>query len=239
MKYLGSKARIALPLVRIMLKDRKDGQWYVEPFAGGMNIIDCVEGLRIASDINTYLIEMWRELLSGWVPRLYTRKEYNQVRANPDKYPAHEVGWIGFNCSYCGKWFGGFAETYKTKGIFRDSQKEALRHIEKQLPYLKGIKLHNESYKNLDIPPNSIVYCDPPYKETTGYGTEFNHTDFWKWVREVSKDGHRVFVSEYQAPKDFKCIYSTDLKSNIHKQFNTDDIKVSKERLFIYDPSIK
>ena len=44
MKYMGSKARHAKELLPIILKDRKEGQWYVEPFVGGCNMIDKVTG---------------------------------------------------------------------------------------------------------------------------------------------------------------------------------------------------
>ena len=52
MKYMGSKARIAKYILPIILKDRKPDQWYVEPFVGGCNTIDKVEGLRLGSDAN-------------------------------------------------------------------------------------------------------------------------------------------------------------------------------------------
>lgn len=35
MKYMGSKARHAKELLPIILANRKQGQWYVEPFVGG------------------------------------------------------------------------------------------------------------------------------------------------------------------------------------------------------------
>ena len=57
MKYMGSKNRLAKELLPIILKDRKQGQWYVEPFVGGANMIDKVDGNRIGSDNNKYLIE--------------------------------------------------------------------------------------------------------------------------------------------------------------------------------------
>ena len=38
MKYMGSKNRIAKYILPIILKDRLEGQWYVEPFCGGCNI---------------------------------------------------------------------------------------------------------------------------------------------------------------------------------------------------------
>ena len=34
---MGSKNRIAKFILPIILKERKPEQWYVEPFAGGMN----------------------------------------------------------------------------------------------------------------------------------------------------------------------------------------------------------
>ena len=44
MKYMGSKNRIAKHILPIILKDRKENQYYVEPFVGGANMIDKVQG---------------------------------------------------------------------------------------------------------------------------------------------------------------------------------------------------
>ena len=38
MKYMGSKARIAKHILPMILKNRKEGQCYVEPFVGAANI---------------------------------------------------------------------------------------------------------------------------------------------------------------------------------------------------------
>lgn len=65
MKYMGSKSRIAKYILPIILKDRKDGQYYVEPFCGGCNTIDKVKGLRIGNDKNKFLISMWKYLCNG------------------------------------------------------------------------------------------------------------------------------------------------------------------------------
>jgi DNA adenine methylase len=53
MKYMGSKAKFSKEILPIILKDRTAEQWYVEPFAGGMNMICEVGGKRIANDIST------------------------------------------------------------------------------------------------------------------------------------------------------------------------------------------
>ena len=75
MKYMGSKNRIAKHILPIILKDRKPDQWYVEPFVGGANMIDKVEGNRVGGEINEYIAAMWIALESGWVPRNDYTKE--------------------------------------------------------------------------------------------------------------------------------------------------------------------
>lgn len=50
MRYMGSKARIAKEILPLILADRKEGQYFVEPFCGGCNVTDKVSGNRIAND---------------------------------------------------------------------------------------------------------------------------------------------------------------------------------------------
>ena len=57
MKYMGSKNRIAKYILPIMLESRTKGMTWVEPFVGGANMIDKVDGERIGADLNKYLIE--------------------------------------------------------------------------------------------------------------------------------------------------------------------------------------
>ena len=51
-KYMGSKSRHAKDILPIILKYRKKDQWYVEPFVGGGNMIDKVNGNRMGADYN-------------------------------------------------------------------------------------------------------------------------------------------------------------------------------------------
>lgn len=66
----------------------------------------------------------------------------------------------------------------------------------KQAPNIKGVVIENKSYLKLEIPNNSIIYCDPPYQNTTKYSSTFNHEIFWDWARGKRIEGHQVFVSE-------------------------------------------
>jgi DNA adenine methylase len=54
------------------------------------------------------------------------------------------------------------------------------------------------------------VYCDPPYQSTKRYETDFDNNAFWEWVRETTPKVKALYVSEYEAPDDFKCIWQKD-----------------------------
>ena len=233
---MGSKNRFAKELLPIILKDRTHKQWYYEPMIGGANMIDKVDGNRFGADINEYLVEMWLALTSGWIPKeYYTKKDYIDIKNNKENHPKHLVGYVGINCSYSGKWFGGYAGTTKTKGGVRDYQKEAFNNVTKQLKNLKGVIFKYSSYKDLTFTDNSIIYLDPPYEGTTKYKDSFNHYEFWEWCRTKSKQGHKVFISEYNAPEDFKCVWSKEMKSSLSANGKTGGNKLSIEKLFVYD----
>ena len=234
MKYMGSKNRIAKHILPIMLKDRKDGQFWVEPFVGGANMIDKVDGDRIGADFNEYIAEMWKCLEDGWIPRNnYTKLEYVNTKENKDMFK-YLTGYIGIACSYSGKWFGGFAGKVETKKGIRDYQNEAFENLKKQLPNIKGIDFRHSSYWDLEIPTNSIIYCDPPYENTTSYKDSFNHAEFWEWCRYMSKQGHTVFVSEYNAPDDFVCLWEKEVKSSLSANGKSGSNKNSIEKLFTF-----
>lgn len=233
MKYMGSKNRIAKHILPIILKDRKENQYYVEPFVGGANIIDKVDGNRIGADFNEYVASMWIMLEQGWVPKKYhTKEEYVFIKKNKD-LKKHITGYIGINCSYSGTWFGGFAGIVDTKGGIRNYQTEAYNNTMKQIPNIKGVIFKHSSYQDLEIPPNSIIYCDPPYQGTTKYKDDFNHDEFWGWCRSKSTQGHQVFISEYNAPADFECVYEKEVSSSLRANGIVSGNKKSVEKLFL------
>jgi 16S rRNA G966 N2-methylase RsmD len=62
------------------------------------------------------------------------------------------------------------------------------------------LTINNQSYKDVAITDDDIIYCDPPYVNTRQYTKEtFDTAAFWDWVRECSSC---VIVSEYNAPPD-------------------------------------
>ena len=240
MKYMGSKNRIAKHLLPIMLENR-NGRTWVEPFVGGANMIDKVEGKRIGADFNEYLIAMWKELQNGWTPPDFVSEEdWRDVKTHMEnKYENHYIAFVRLGCSFGADWNGGYARNVRkdkpnaeflnstTKSYCRQSK----RNILKQLPNLKGVEFLYSSYQDLEIPPNSLIYCDPPYEGSTKYKDDFNHAEFWEWCRTKTKEGHQVYISEYNAPSDFECIYSSEINNTLN---NTAKTTKATEKLFVY-----
>jgi len=157
MKYLGSKNRHAKELLPIILKN-KDDRYYVEPFVGGFNMIDKVKGKRLGNDSHYYLIELGKALQSVWIPPNYVAEAtYYEVKTQPELYEPAYVAFVGFCCSFGGKWWGGYARGVTNKGISRNYAQEAASNLLKQAPNLKNIIFSNLSYELLDIP--KIVLC--------------------------------------------------------------------------------
>ena len=53
-------------------------------------------------------------------------------------------------------------------------------------------------YDEVKINPNSVIYCDIPYKNTDGYnGIDFDFDKFYSWCKEQKEP---VFISSYEMP---------------------------------------
>jgi len=94
-----------------------------------------------------------------------------------------------------------------------------------------GITQNNFSFylefKNLK---GCVIYLDPPYEGTTKYkNNDFDYDVFWDWVRDLSKDNY-VFISEYNAPPDFECIWSKKVTTSLKVHEHED----RTEKLFIH-----
>jgi hypothetical protein len=87
-------------------------------------------------------------------------------------------------------------------------QLERLERLQ-QLQQLERLEVSNKSYLDVELHDGDVVYCDIPYDtihaDKRQYGCEFNHAEFWQWVRDCP---HCVIVSEYSAPDDIQLINS-------------------------------
>jgi DNA adenine methylase len=221
MRYLGGKSRIAVPIVKFLESMRKPNQKYVEPFVGAAWIISLMSGVREAYDKHPYLIAMWKALQDGWVPpKTLTKEQYYEIKEHGTD---QEKGFVGFGCSFAGKWFGGFATEPK-----RDYCLNAHNSVMKKLKTLQDVKFEAADYRNLYM-NDCLIYCDPPYQGTTGYGLigDFDTCEFWEIMRKWSIN-NTVVISEYSAPDDFKCVWQQEVKTDMRNKHNQKEKRIEK-----------
>jgi DNA adenine methylase len=229
MKYMGSKARIAkyiLPIIQERLADYNI-HTYVEPFSGGMNMIDKVKcEHKIASDNNEYLIEIFKNMdkLESMLPEMVSKEHYDECRQayhNKDfsNFPQWYIGAIGFLASYNGRSYsGGYSGVVHTKaGTVRNYYDEAKRNLLDQLPYLQNVQFQYGDYEDLYSDKiDCLFYCDIPYRGVKQYETSknFDYDRFWNWAEKMSEK-NIVLVSEHEAPSEWECIWQQEVKRTI------------------------
>jgi DNA adenine methylase len=238
MKYMGSKNRIVKDILPIILENRKPNQMFIDLFCGGCSIIENIDGNRIANDKNKYLIAMWKGLQENRErPIIISKELYSKARTEYNnntniEFDDFMIGWIGWMGSYNGRFFDGGYSGHDSGDKHRDYISEQIRNTEKQIDKLKDVRFYSKDYSDFKYKEPCIIYCDIPYKDTKQYITskDFNHTDFFQWCRVMSERGHSIFISEYQAPSDFECIWEKEITNSM----NTTKTYKPIERLFRY-----
>ena len=227
MKYLGGKSRIAQQIVDIMSAERESDMPWIEPFVGSAKVMSKVKGRRIAADANHEMIALFKAIRGGWKPPTEVSEEfYNEVKHNQGKYSDHLKAFIGIGCAFGGVRFSTYARDPTGRSNFALQAHNSLMRIKLSL---QDIEFYATDYRLLQIPTRSLIYCDPPYAGTPGYGFDFNHSEFYQWCRDKVNEGHYLFVSEYSMPADFQEVWSRDVHVTVR---NYDIKKTNTERLY-------
>lgn len=220
MQYFGGKQKISEHIAKyVNYTHTHTHTHYVEPFCGACNVASKVNiENKILNDKNPYLIEMFKALQNGWIPpTIISEEDYANTRKNQDKEP-HIAGFVGFACSFAGKFWGGYARDSKGGG----TGNYALRghnSILKKMQTLMKAQFTSKDFTELNY-ENCIIYCDPPYKGTTPYYKkilgEFPYDKFLEWIHNQSKN-NLVLVSEYKhnVPEDAYIVLEIPSKTSI------------------------
>ena len=97
-----------------------------------------------------------------------------------------------------------------------------------RLQSLQSLESLQGDYKTISIPTDKsyVIYCDPPYKNTSSYLDDFNHEDFYKWA--LKQDN--CYISEYNMPDSFVRIA---LKSKLSLLSATGNRKIKEEGIWV------
>jgi DNA adenine methylase len=235
---MGGKSRIAKKLADVMLGRSQGRGMYLEPFVGGGNMATHMGhhfSLAHYSDYHEDLALMWAAVLDGWVPPVEVTEEAYQEARYADA-PSARRGFIGFACSFGGRWFEGYARSRSVNFAAQQS-----RLVVQQAEGMKGDLVHtvaHSSFFDLETPPaNSVAYLDPPYASTKAYSSmqAFDHARFWAQAAQWSLSGVDVYVSEQNAPAGWTPIWEREVKRSLNVENN---VQPAMERLFVLEDLI-
>ena len=119
------------------------------------------------------------------------------------------------------------ANVTELQSFTREQQLEALNRLQ-SLQSLQSLRL---DYAQVEILPNSLIYCDIPYKNTNAYGNKkinsFDYERFYSWCEQQTE---LVIISEYEMPRNrFICI--DEIEKSVMMNSGADQKTI--ERLFV------
>lgn len=213
MQYMGGKARQAKYIREVVAKMRGDRDHYLEPFMGGGSVLAAVApdfARAVGADASGPLVELWQAVIADqWHPPVHMSREvYNAMKEHPADCPLK--GWAAYSASYQGKYFAGF----NGEATHRDYMAENARGLERKAAALRGhpdlVILHAD-YRMHAVTDQTVVYCDPPYADTTSYGAigAFDSMEFWTTAQKWGESGALVLVHEYSAPDGWVPVLTT------------------------------
>jgi len=214
MAYLGGKAKGYQHIIKILNNPCFDDFKYLEPFIGYGHILRRIENKKkyIAGDYNLLLITLLKYIQNGGKYPTISETEYNNLKDDKTKKNLLRKAFAAFTYSYNGKEFAGYTNKIGNRNYPKE-RKTYYNNLRDNEVFMRT-KIYHKSYDKFK-PKNYLIYCDPPYNNTTKYKTdEFDHEKFWDVMRKWSKDNY-VFISEYKAPKDFILISSKKKRSSL------------------------
>jgi DNA adenine methylase len=220
-KYKGSKSRYANKILNAIMEDLNaeglstqyiiENMYFVDLFCGGCSMVKkapCKN--RIANDINPYIISYLSRIQAegtDWLlepfywnitPEIY--KIFKEsIKNKMDNFSHACLGHVGINFSYGSDFFVGYNNDPKQTP--QTLARTAFKNAQEDYQLLQNVKLINLDYRQVPIPPKSIVYCDIPYKDTSKYfDTNFDMDEFFEYTKQLAMQGHYVYYSEYSEP---------------------------------------
>ena len=105
---------------------------------------------------------------------------------------------------------------------------ERLQSLE-SLQRLQSLSISQKSYDEVRILPDSVIYCDIPYRGTDEYiSGQFDYEKFYVWCE---KQKELVVISEYDMPEDRFCCVESVQKRSLLSAKGAGELKT--EKLFV------
>jgi len=253
--YMGSKNKIAIDLLREMLKVKPKAKYFYDLFGGGGSMSFTASQIGLKTHYNElqtslvnfidYIFNRIKKGLKGQYG-LFPDDFYNFIDREEFMKLKEEDSIKGQFARICYS-FGNNQRTYlfgdieETKHLAHNvvmfkcekSLKELNNLLDtdiktSNLPTWNGRRLDFVKGVKINTPiEETIIYLDPPYRNTEKYieGKDFDYKELDQWFLE---NKYTCFMSEYNAPH--KVIFEIDKLSLLNN--SEEKKKVVKEKLF-------
>ena len=119
---------------------------------------------------------------------------------------------------------------HQLQSLERLQRLQSLEHLQR-LQSMQAIKITNLSYEQVKIKPNSVIYCDIPYENTTKYCCgAFDHKRFYEWAAQQTES---LFISSYAISDERFVEIETERKSSLMNSVDIEKRAFKQEKLFV------
>ena len=157
------------------------------------------------------------------------------IKNNQDEYKTKYIKW------YSEHFGGGIERIKKTESLQRLQSLQSLESLQRlerlqrlqSLQSLQSLELSSKDYAEVEIKPNSVVFCDIPYEDTGKYRQvgRFNYQRFYDWA---SNQKELVIISSYKLSDDrFERIVSFNKRALMDVKHIAKENSIKEEGLFI------
>lgn len=128
-----------------------------------------------------------------------TEEKYEKIRTACPNFPPYD---------YWGQHLQNLQSLENLQNLQNLQSLKRLQSLQRLNNLESDLQVFSSDYQSVEIPADSCVYCDPPYKGTAEYKDgSFDYPRFYDWLRTLD---FPVWVSEYSMPDDFVSVWNKD-----------------------------
>src|SRR6516162_9941703 len=120
-----------MQIARVLRSLRPPGAPFIEPFVGAASITVWMKNPRVCSDANPDIVALLQAVRDGWRPPTEVSIETYEALRRGEILDPRMRAFIGFGCSFGGKWMGGFARSSKQPNFAATAARSLLQKAQR------------------------------------------------------------------------------------------------------------